>query len=182
MSPASNFAFLAEEWPPLYEAAMRAESLVMGDPRGACFYARRALELTVGWLYEHDETLKIPYDKSLSALLHEPTFRNVVGQARFAKALIIKNLGNQAVHTQKPIRQYDALNSVHELFHLTFWLARTYARGARPADGLTFDQSLIPAAGGGSQQSTAQLQALEEKLRERDATLADLLAKRERRK
>src|SRR5205807_4487289 len=115
----SNFEFLFNHWPQLYDAASRAELLVMGDPRGACFYARRALELMVRWLYEHDNSLKVPYDDSLSALLHEPTFRNGVGPARFAKARIIKDLGNQAVHSNKPIRQYDALNAIRELFHLT---------------------------------------------------------------
>lgn len=178
MPPDSNFAFVAESWPQLHEAAARSESLVMDDPRGACFYARRALELAVRWLYEHDDSLELPYDDSLSALLHEPTFRNGIGPARFAKARLIKDIGNQAVHSHKPIRQYDALNAVRELFHFTFWLARTYARGARPADGLTFDQALIPPPGGAAPQSAAQLQALEAKLHEQDARLAELLAER----
>src|SRR4051794_15372058 len=113
----SNFAFLARSWPGLEEAASRAESLVLSDPRGACFYARRALELAVRWLYEHDGSLKLPYDDSLNALLHEPSFRNGIGAARFAKTRLIKDIGNQAVHSNKPIRQYDALNAVRELFH-----------------------------------------------------------------
>ena len=179
MSQAGNFRYLGEHWPRLYDAARRAESLVMGDPRGACFYARRALELMVRWLYEHDTSLKLPYDDSLSALLHEPTFRNGIGPARFAKTRIIKDLGNQAVHSNKPIRQYDALNAVRELFHLTFWLARTYARGARPPDGLEFDQSLIPPASGAAQQSGPQLKALEARLHEQDAKLTELLTERE---
>ncbi len=148
----------------------------MGDPRGACFYARRALEVAVRWLYEHDSSLKLPYDDNLSALLHEPSFRNGIGPARFAKARLIKDIGNQAVHSNKPIRQYDALNAVRELFHLTFWLARTYARGARPADGLAFDQSLLPPAGASAQQSAAQLGELEAKLHAQDVRLSNLLA------
>lgn len=172
----SQFSFLAFDWPALQEAASRAESLVVGDPRGACFYARRALELAVRWLYEHDGSLKLPYDDNLSALLHAPSFRNGIGPARFAKARLIKDIGNQAVHSNKPIRQYDALSAVRELFHLTFWLARTYARGERPADGLVFDQSLLPPAGATAQQSAAQLQALEAKLHEQDTRLSHLLA------
>jgi type I restriction enzyme R subunit len=176
MSSASNLSFLAQEWPTLFEAAARAEALAIGDPRGACFYARRALELAVRWLYEHDDSLKLPYDDNLSALLHEPNFRNGIGPARFAKARLIKDIGNQAAHSNKPIRQYDALNAVRELFHLTFWLARTYARGVRPADGLAFDQSLLPPAVATAQQSPAQLRALEAKLREQDVRLSSLLA------
>lgn len=176
MPPSSNFRFLHAEWPTLYESAARAESHCFSDPRSACFYSRRTLELAVRWLYEHDVSLKVPYDDSLNALLHEPTFRNGVGPARFAKARLIKDIGNQAVHSGKPVRQYDALNAVRELFQLTFWLARTYARGARPADGLAFDQSLIPAAGGGALQSAAQLHTLEAMLHQQDARLTGLLA------
>lgn len=178
--PASNFAFLAEQWPDLHASAARAESLALSDPRGACFYARRTLELAVRWLYEHDDSLKLPYDDSLNALLHEPTFRNGIGPTRFAKARAIKEIGNQAVHSNKPIRQYDALSAVRELFHLTFWLARTYARGPRPPDGLAFDPSLLPpAAGAAAPQTAAQLQALETQLHERDQRLTDLLADRD---
>jgi type I restriction enzyme R subunit len=111
----------------------------------------------------------------LSALLHEPTFRNGIGSVRFAKARIIKDLGNQAVHSNKPIRQYDALVAVQELFHLTFWLARTYARGERPDDKLVFDPSLIPPAKGETSKTAAQLQELESQLHEKDKSLTSLL-------
>jgi type I restriction enzyme R subunit len=176
MTSGSNFDFLGPAWVTVRDAATRAESLVKADPRGSCFYARRALEGMVHWLYEHDSSLKRPYDDSLSALLHEPTFRNGIGAARFAKARVIKDIGNQAVHSSKPVRQYDALNAVTELFHLTFWLARTYSRGNRPADGLVFDQSLIPAATGATPQSLAQLKTLEAKLAVQDEALASAAA------
>ena len=29
--------------------------------------------------------------------------------------------------------------AVRELFHVCYWLARTYGKTAKPADGLTFD-------------------------------------------
>jgi len=48
---------------------------------------------------------------------------------------MLKDLGNLAVHSHKPIRQFDALTATRELFHICFWLARTYARTAEPADG-----------------------------------------------
>ena len=41
------FAFLQAEWPDVFDAALRAASAAHPDPRAACFYARRALELTV---------------------------------------------------------------------------------------------------------------------------------------
>ena len=121
----SNFAFLRSEWPDVCEAAGSAEAAAYPDPRTACFYARRALELAVFWLYKSDSALKLPYQEHLSALIHEPTFRAAVGPAIFAKARVIKELGNLAVHSHKPVRQIDALTAVRELHHFTFWLART---------------------------------------------------------
>ena len=43
----SNFQLLKREWPAVFEAASKAAETVHPDPRTACFYARRALELTV---------------------------------------------------------------------------------------------------------------------------------------
>ena len=43
----SPFAFLRREWPAVFDAAAKAEAAVHADPRTACFYARRALELAV---------------------------------------------------------------------------------------------------------------------------------------
>ena len=140
----SNFAFLKAEWPELHDAATKAEGLVYPDARVACFYTRRALKLAVAWLYQHDRTLILPYQDHLSALIHEPSFRQAVGPAVFTKAKLLKDLGNQAVHSTKPIRQYDALTAVRELFHFCFWLTRTYARGAKPPDGLAFDRICCP--------------------------------------
>src|SRR5450830_358651 len=182
MTPAegapSHFAFLAAEWPEVHDAARRAERLVYADARASSFYARRALELAVDWMYRNDRTLTLPYQDHLSALIHEPTFRNAVGPAVFNKAKIIKDLGNQAVHTTKPVRQFDALTAVRELFHVSFWLARTYARGAKPADSLTFDPNLIPKSSPAAAQSQAQLQALAAELEEKDKRLTDLLTGR----
>src|SRR5213592_3174167 len=131
----SQFSFLQREWPAVFEAAGKAEAAVYTDPRTACFYARRALELVVAWVYKHDAALKLPYQDNLSALIHEPTFKVIAGEAVFSKARVINTLGNQAVHSHRPIQQFDALTAVRELFHVGYWLARTYARGAKPAAG-----------------------------------------------
>jgi type I restriction enzyme R subunit len=53
----SPFGFLHAEWPDVHEAASKAAAAVHPDPRTACFYARRALELAVSWAYKSDESL-----------------------------------------------------------------------------------------------------------------------------
>lgn len=47
----TRFRFLQGERAAVFEAAARAETAVHADPRMACFYARRALEVAVGWAY-----------------------------------------------------------------------------------------------------------------------------------
>jgi type I restriction enzyme R subunit len=171
----SNFAFLQAEWPALHDAATKAESLAYPDSRAACFYARRGLEVVVHWLYKHDSSLRLPYQDNLSALIHEPTFRNAVGPVVFAKVKLIKDLGNLAVHSHKTIREFDATTAVRELFHLGYWLAHIYARGEKPPLGLTFDPNALPKTTL-PKQTIEQLQRLESQLQERDEKLSSLLA------
>ena len=155
---------------------MRAASAAHPDPRASCFYARRALELAVAWAYKHDASLHLPYQDNLSALIHEPTFKTVAGEAVFAKARVITQLGNQAVHSPKPIQAGDAVVAVRELFHVGYWLARTYARQARPEPGLTFDPERLPKTRPAPKQTLDQLQRLAAELAASDEKLTALLA------
>ena len=170
----SNFAFLQPEWPTLHDAAIKAESLAYPDSRASCFYARRGLEIFVQWLYKHDASLKLPYQDNLSALIHEPTFKAAVGPTVFAKTKLIKDLGNLAVHGNKKILDSDARIAVSELFHISYWLAHTYARGLKPLPGLAFDSNALPKTGL-PKQTVEQLQRLETELRDRDEKLSSLL-------
>src|SRR5439155_27378595 len=102
--------------------------------------ARRTLELAINWLYRHDPALSLPEDDNLGALLHDPDFRRVVPQEVFFKARVVKDLGNEAVHSQRAIEARDAAQAVKGLFHLLYWLARTYTRqGAALYAGLSLD-------------------------------------------
>ncbi len=172
----SHFAFLEIEWPQLLENASRAEALAHGDPRASIFYARRTLELAVAWLYKFDRSLRLPYQDNLSALLHEPTFRQVVGDALFTKAKLIKDLGNLAVHSTRKVAPSDAVAATRELFHVCYWLARTYGQRSRPEPGLRFAPDALPKTSAQPPQSIDQLQALEAQLHEKDEKLATLLS------
>ena len=170
------FAFLQPEWPDIHESAVKAASAVYPDPRTACFYARRTLELAVAWMFKHDPALRLPYQDNLSALIHEPTFKTTAGEAVFSKARLINTLGNQAVHSHRPIQPSDAATAVRELFHFGYWLARSYARGTKPGAGLVFDTIALPKFAPLPKQTVEQLQKLEGGLRERDEKLSALLA------
>jgi type I restriction enzyme R subunit len=178
----SNFAFLSFEWSQLAAEAVRSERNAAVDPRAACFYARRTLELALLWLYDAETSLRTPYKDDLSALLFEPTLRSLVGPGIHAKMDFIRRQGNAAVHRAKPVRPDDAQPVVRELFHVLYWLARRYTRNPAnlPDPVLSFHPDLIPrrVSPGVLQQTRAELEALGEELAARDAEIA---AGRERR-
>jgi type I restriction enzyme R subunit len=175
----TNFAFLQSEWPQVFEAAVRAESLVYPDPRASCFYARRALELAVQWLYKAESKLSLPYQDNLAALLAEPSFQALATSRITTKTKLIKDLGNRAVHTQRRIEPYDALTACRELFQVCYWLAHTYARGARPSPELTFDDAALPKASPLPPQTQKKLEEMAASLASRDENLAVLLKDKE---
>jgi type I restriction enzyme, R subunit len=173
----SHFDFLAAEWPELNAEARKSEELVNSDPRTSCFYARRALELAVDWLYRYDRSLEPPYDDTLSALIHAPKFRTLVGPAILTKAKLIKDLGNRAVHSRKKMGAQDAITAVRELFHFMYWFARTYARTRRPPQRMFFRPETLSKASRIGRQTVVQLQTMEQQIAVKDKELAAAAAK-----
>lgn len=128
----SNFQFLLPEFRALHEPAAGAEQLVHSDPRAAVMRARHALEQVVLWLYESDSSLRMPYDKALNTLLTQPDFTRLVPPYVFDKMRLLQRQGNLAVHSARIITRADAMGAVRDLFHILFWLARTYTRASDP--------------------------------------------------
>lgn len=139
----TNFAFMPSGLSTVRDAAAKAESYILSDPRSACFHARFALETAVHWLYRHDNRLRMPYDRSLGALIHEPSFQNILPEPIFPKIRLIQRIGNQAVHEQRSTPPVDGLRSVKELHHLGHWLTRTYFPDA-PRDGFSWSDNRVP--------------------------------------
>lgn len=141
----SNFQFLRAEFKPLFEPARSAEQLVYPDPRACCMRTRHALEQAVHWLYDNDRDLRMPYDRSLNVLLTQPDFEGLMPPPVYAKARLIQKMGNQAVHSSRPVVPLDAMKQVRELFHILYWLARTYTRASDPkAIEARFDDQAVP--------------------------------------
>jgi type I restriction enzyme, R subunit len=157
-----HFQFLKAEWPKLHQAATKAETLAYPDPRTACFYTRRALEIAVEWLYECDNSLTQPYKDDLSAYLFEPSFKALVGINLHTKLDLIRKLGNQAVHGNRPIRPEDAVAALRELFHFCYWIGRNYALNPshKPDPSTKFQPERLPRTSPIPAQTQAQLQTL----------------------
>lgn len=128
----SNFQFLLPEFKALCGSAKAAEQLAHSDPRACCMRTRHALEQAVHWLYQSDRDLRMPYESGLNVLLTQVTFTQLVPPYVHDKMRLIQKLGNQAVHGNQRLGSGDALRLVRELFHVLFWLARTYTRASDP--------------------------------------------------
>lgn len=123
-------------------------------------------------------SLRSPYDTALSALIHEGTFRTLVGNALVTKARIIKDLGNKAVHETRPVPPQNAITCVRELFHFSYWLVRTYARGPKPDPALAFNPDALPRAVQVEASTLAKLQALAKEREDAATALAEEKAAR----
>lgn len=142
---ATNFTFLKAEWPEIFAVAVKAESLANTDSGTACYHAGKTLEMAISWIYKFDETLTRPYDNQLSSKIFEPTFKDNTPPAVFTKMIFVKNIGNKAVHTQKEISAADAVQTVRELFHILYWMARSYTtKDVTQFDGLEFVEENVP--------------------------------------
>ena len=166
------FDFLAAEFGLVHVDASKAAAMAMPDARTSCFYARRALELAVNFAFDNDRALQRPYDDNLSALVNSPAFKAVAGESVYNFAREIIRLGNQAVHSNRPIRQIDSVNAVSKLFHVTYWFGRTYGRASKPSPSLTFDPNGLPRTSPIPRRTLEQLQTLEVELAARDEELA----------
>jgi len=163
----SNFSFLQKEFFSVFDSATKAERYLNSDARAACWYTRMTLEQIVDWLYRYDNHFR-SYENSLGARIHDPSFRSNAGEAIFTKATVIITIGNRAAHA-KGTRKSDAVIAVTELFHIAYWLARTYGAKSRPDPSLQFNEALIPAEEKKEAISVEQLQKVDDELKQKQS-------------
>ena len=139
----SNFDFLKGQWAQFYEVANEAEQLVYAYPKFCAISCRSSLEAFIYWMYDNDGDLKIPYEKKLSNLIHEPSFRNVIFlDSIFREINYIRRLGNEAAHQSKKITPEEALGSIKYLYRFANYIVKYYS--ACEYGPSLFDDSLIP--------------------------------------
>lgn len=77
----SQYSLIASQWPELHEEALKVEQFALGDPRTACFYARRTIELLVEWVYDNDFQLERPVAaQTLAELMYARVFCDLAEQ------------------------------------------------------------------------------------------------------
>jgi type I restriction enzyme R subunit len=167
----SNFFFIPSEWASIAHTPQEAEQHVYGAPLYAAMLCRKSLEEWVRWMYEHDADLTLPYDTSLSSLIHEQGFKNVVAPMQFNHINLIRKLGNTAVHTTAKIKPQEALYALQLLHGFIGWI--TYMYGEEKPSISPFDEGLIPKVGA-KDKSKEELQQLEKAYQEQQSELKKL--------
>jgi len=171
-----NFDFVRETLPQLHGDCARAESYLSSDPRSACFYSRRVVELVVSYLYDV-LSLREPYRDDLAAKISDAAFKTRVPPAIAQKLTAIRRIANTAVHDNRQIGQDVSLAVLRELFHVVVWVSYHHSPQPRVVPLQSqFDPALAARAAPLSREEVARLA---EKFREQDETHARMLAERD---
>ena len=167
----SNFSFIPNHWVNIAQTPKEAEQHIYGAPLYAAMLCRKSLEEWVRWMYEHDSDLTLPYDTSLSSLIHEQCFKNVVAPMQFNHINLIRKLGNAAVHTNAKIKPQEALYALQLLHGFIGWITMVY--GEEKPIIKPFDESLIPKEGG-KDKTKEELQKIEKAFHDQQSELKKL--------
>ena len=138
-----NFDFLNDrkEFSMFAASAIEAEKVFASSPAMCVIGCRKALELAVKWVYAVDKSIQAPYKDTLSALIHEYTFKKQLPDLLFEEIKWIIKFGNMAVHTNKAVPSAFAVQALKNLFDFIKWVECTYGKTYR---NRTFDERLIP--------------------------------------
>ena len=157
----SNFQFLESEFSTFYDRAVKAEQLVITDPRTSLVYSRMALEEAINWMYKNDEELELPYDSSLNNMMLQQSFKEQFNYKLYNELHIIRRAGNSASHN-KPVSDVDAHMAIDALYYFSRWFATSYA-DKELGEIEIFDFELIPKKGS-NVLSKRQIEQLQDQL------------------
>ena len=160
----AQFAFL-DEFPEIRQKAERAATFALADPRSSSFYSRWVVEQCVNWAFEHDTSLRLPYDTNLSALVNAPSFRDLAGDKPYKMAREVIRIGNRAAHDKSDPTRHDSVAAVAALFHFCYWFARTYST-VKPSSELRFDPQALDDPRERKQTTKSQIDELQAELEE----------------
>jgi type I restriction enzyme, R subunit len=173
----SNFEFLGEkaQFSSFTQACLEAEKSLQVSPATCAILTRRALELSVKWLYASESELKVPYQDNLSSLIHEPTFKSIIDENLFPLIKYIIKLGNVAVHTNSSITRDEVILALHNLHQFVDWLDYCYSDSYSESK---FDEKLL-LTGDEPRKRPEEYKELYEKLNSKDRKLEDLIRENE---
>ena len=124
-----NFDFLKDKeiFKSFSNSCIEAEKSIVVSPATTAILTRRALELSVKWLYSFDEDLVMPYQDTLSSLIHNNCFCELIDNKLFRPIKYIISLGNVSVHTNSSVKREEAVLALHNLHMFVSWIDYCYA-------------------------------------------------------
>ncbi len=151
-------------------ACIEAEKSLVISYSTTAILSRRALELSIKWLYSYDEDLTLPYQDNLSSLMHHFSFRDLIDMRLFNGLKYIKDLGNKAVHSTSSVKKEQAIYSLKYLYDFISWIDYCYSDQLH---GLVFDESILHDSNQ-VKKTRQELQDLYEKLGSKDRKLEEV--------
>src|SRR5699024_2377960 len=124
------------------------------------------------WMYSFDEGLKLPYDDRLSALIHEPSFRDIIDSNLFNLLRYIVKNGNVAVHTNANITRDEAITSLRNLHTFISFIDYCYSEEYTATE---FNEGLLHTGPADARKRKEEYQDLFEKLSAKDRKLEDMI-------
>jgi len=173
----SNFSFISTPWASLAAAPQEAEQHVYHAPLYCAMLCRKSLEEWVRWIYQHDPDLVLPHDTSLSSLIHDAAFKQLVAPNQFKQLNLIRKQGNDAVHTNIRLKPEDALHGLKLLHGFLAWVVQVY--NEKRISIKPFDETLVPKELG-KDKSKEELKQLEQVYHAQQSKLQQLEAELER--
>lgn len=104
------------------------------------FMARRALEQAVHWIYSHDSYLEAPYRATLSSLVWDDDFREIVDSELHSQLVLLIRWGNHAAHGGE-IKEREAILALHHLYQFVNFIDYCYSNEFVER---SFDENLLP--------------------------------------
>ena len=165
----SNFDFLTGKvnFDAFSQACLEAERSLVVSPAMAVISTRRALELTVKWMYAFDEDLKLPYKDNISTLIHEPSFHEIIDPGLFPLMKAIIKAGNGAVHSNRLVKRDEAVLMLRNLYEVVAWVDYCYAD---EYTATSFDEQLL-VCGDEKRVTTDEVQQYVDKISAKDVAL-----------
>ncbi|QMU30504.1 type I restriction-modification system endonuclease [Adhaeribacter radiodurans] len=166
----SNFFFLEEEFPILFNIGQSAEFYLHQDPVASLFKIRLFGERLTEKLFE-EHNLQFPYENSFHNRIKTLELERVLPTNIKDLFFHIKEKGNVAVHQNKGSID-DAKHGLFSAFKLSKWFYETYSRNNQDISGVKYQ---VPAI----QDTRHALQELETSFKDLQSKFTQLLEERE---
>ena len=125
----TNFDFLKSDlqFASFADTAAQAEMVLPVSSAFAATGCRTALEFAVKWLYSADESLAMPYDKTLVALLNSEDFKDLLPTGLFQRIDYIRKIGNNAAHNPGGVTNDQASLALEYLHGFLSFISYCYS-------------------------------------------------------